>query len=913
MSLKERNDVLEDIHFMLKIDNRGAYIVPVSSKGEILENFEVDEEAKDTTSQILVFLKEIKDDSFFIDWENDYKEVYLNEYPDVIEFLIDNPKLVNEDMKPLKWIKRDNTLALIIKEKENSTTALTTELLLNGSITDFLIINEDLILADDTFYIIDMESNDFHTLRELVGSIDESDLENFLTLTLKYFKNIEIEYKDYKIVQGERKIPNPQIIIEKISHDNSLYLQVTLMVSDMHYEFLKEHEIKQVAIVNDMEKKIFICDVDISRISEAMEDIVRVLTKDQKNLKVRSSYYLDESNLIIMQEKLAKEFIMQDLLQLASKYKVVGTDKLRKYNIKAVKPKVIGNFSHSIDFLEGEIELEIEGEKFSILDVLSSYKKDSYIMLSDGTSALINKKYIEKLERLFKDSDKKKVKLSFFDLPLVEELIEDKIFSEEMNKTREFFKGINNIKDYNVDPPKVKAELREYQEYGYKWLCYLMDNNLGGCLADDMGLGKTLQAISVLTRLHEKRGTKSLVVMPKSLIYNWESEIKRFSPKLKVGIYYGNFRNREIIKKSSVILTTYGTIRNDIEIIKDYKFDAVILDESQNIKNVNAQTTKAIMLLDAKHRIALSGTPIENNLSELYSLFRFLNPSMFGTMEEFNNYYAIPIQKENDQEAIEELKKKVYPFILRRIKKEVLKDLPDKIEKTMYIEMNPEQKKLYEERRNYYYKMVHSQIKENGIGKTQFFILQALNELRQITSCPEAKSTGVTSSKREVLINNIVEAVENGHKVLVFTNYINSIKNICEDLERYDIKYLSMSGSTKDRQLLVDKFQKDNKYKVFVMTLKTGGVGLNLTAADTIFIYDPWWNKTVENQAIDRAYRLGQDRTVFSYKLILKDTIEEKILQLQESKIKLLDNLISEDSATLKSLTEKDIEFILGE
>lgn len=913
MSLKERNDVLEDIHFMLKIDNRGAYIVPVSSKGEILENFEVDEEAKDITSQILVFLKEIKDDSFFIDWENDYKEVYLNEYPDVIEFLIDNPKLVNEDMKPLKWIKRDNTLALIIKEKENSTTALTTELLLNGSITDFLIINEDLILADDTFYIIDMESNDFHTLRELVGSIDESDLENFLTLTLKYFKNIEIEYKDYKIVQGERKIPNPQIIIEKISHDNSLYLQVTLMVSDMHYEFLKEHEIKQVAIVNDMEKKIFICDVDISRISEAMEDIVRVLTKDQKNLKVRSSYYLDESNLIIMQEKLAKEFIMQDLLQLASKYKVVGTDKLRKYNIKAVKPKVIGNFSHSIDFLEGEIELEIEGEKFSILDVLSSYKKDSYIMLSDGTSALINKKYIEKLERLFKDSDKKKVKLSFFDLPLVEELIEDKIFSEEMNKTREFFKGINNIKDYNVDPPKVKAELREYQEYGYKWLCYLMDNNLGGCLADDMGLGKTLQAISVLTRLHEKRGTKSLVVMPKSLIYNWESEIKRFSPKLKVGIYYGNFRSREIIKKSSVILTTYGTIRNDIEIIKDYKFDAVILDESQNIKNVNAQTTKAIMLLDAKHRIALSGTPIENNLSELYSLFRFLNPSMFGTMEEFNNYYAIPIQKENDQEAIEELKKKVYPFILRRIKKEVLKDLPDKIEKTMYIEMNPEQKKLYEERRNYYYKMVHSQIKENGIGKTQFFILQALNELRQITSCPEAKSTGVTSSKREVLINNIVEAVENGHKVLVFTNYINSIKNICEDLERYDIKYLSMSGSTKDRQLLVDKFQKDNKYKVFVMTLKTGGVGLNLTAADTIFIYDPWWNKTVENQAIDRAYRLGQDRTVFSYKLILKDTIEEKILQLQESKIKLLDNLISEDSATLKSLTEKDIEFILGE
>ena len=440
-----------------------------------------------------------------------------------------------------------------------------------------------------------------------------------------------------------------------------------------------------------------------------------------------------------------------------------------------------------------------------------------------------------------------------------------------------------------------------------------MDNNLGGCLADDMGLGKTLQAIALLTRLHSKKKKKSLVVMPKSLIYNWDGEIKKFSPGLKVGIYYGNFRNKDIIKKNEVILTTYGTVRNDIELIKDYYFDCVILDESQNIKNVNAQTTKAIMLLNCTHRIALSGTPIENNLSELYSLFRFLNPSMFGTLDEFNTFYAVPIQRENDQEAIEELRKKVYPFILRRIKKDVLKDLPEKIEKTMYIEMNPEQKKLYEERRMYYYNMVHSQIKENGIGKTQFFILQALNELRQITSCPESKNHGVTSSKREVLINNIVEAVENGHKVLVFTNYINSINNICEDLEKNGIKYLSMSGSTKDRQLLVDKFQKDSKYKVFVMTLKTGGVGLNLTAADTIFIYDPWWNKTVENQAIDRAYRLGQDRTVFSYKLILKDTIEEKILQLQESKIKLLDNLISEDNATLKTLTEKDIEFILGE
>ncbi|MGL5573033.1 MAG: DEAD/DEAH box helicase, partial [Cetobacterium sp.] len=384
---------------------------------------------------------------------------------------------------------------------------------------------------------------------------------------------------------------------------------------------------------------------------------------------------------------------------------------------------------------------------------------------------------------------------------------------------------------------------------------------------------------------------------------NWESEIRKFSPDLKCGIYYGNFRDKTIFNNVEVIITTYGTVRNDIEYLKEMKFDLIVLDESQNIKNVNAQTTKAVMLLDSKYRLALSGTPIENNLGELYSLFRFLNPSMFGTLDEFNYHYANPIQKENDKEAIEELKKKIYPFILRRVKKEVLKDLPDKIEKTLFIGMNPEQKRLYEERRAYYYGMINSQIKTQGLGKTQFYILQALNELRQLTSCPEMKNPNVLSSKREVLINNVQDAVENGHKVLIFTNYIKSIESITSDLRKRGIKYLEMTGATKDRQGLVNLFQKDKKYKVFVMTLKTGGVGLNLTAADTIFIYDPWWNKTVENQAVDRAYRLGQDRTVFSYKLILKDTIEEKILKLQESKSQLLDNLISDEGATLKTLT----------
>lgn len=904
---------MNNIYFMLKEDEKGLYVSPVSKNGEEMLEIDFYQQLDKSSRDIFDFIKEIKEDSFFVDWDKDYTEAYINENPEMIELLKRNSFFVDEKFNKIDWEKEESKITLSVKESDGKDDVLKGELVLDDRCGNFKFIGENYVYKDGKFYRIGSGQKDsFYSLSDLESEFPKSDLEKYLTLAFTNFDNLEIDYKEYKIEKGEKKDPISQIVIEKISQDNSLYVKLEGVISNITHEFLQSHKMDEVAIVNDLEQKIIMSPVNREKLLETAEDVVKVLAKHQKNIGIKNGFYIDESNLLIIQEKLAKEFITKELLQLASRYKVVGTDKLRKYNIKAVKPKVLGTFKHSIDFLEGDLYLEVEGEKFSIMDIISTYKKDSYVVLSDGTNALINKKYIEKLERLFRENDGKKVKLSFFDLPLVDELIEDKVLSEQLNKSKEFYIGINNIKGIKDPLPPVKANLREYQEYGYRWLNYLLENRIGGCLADDMGLGKTLQAITLITKLHQEPGKKSLVVMPKSLIYNWENEIQKFSPKLKCGIYYGNLRNTEVFKENDVTLTTYGTVRNDIESLKELDFDMVILDESQNIKNINAQTTKAIMLLNTKHRIALSGTPIENNLSELYSLFRFLNPSMFGTIEEFNTFYATPIQRDNDREAVEELKKKIYPFILRRIKKDVLKDLPDKIEKTMFIEMTAEQKKIYEERRAYYYKMVHEQIKEKGMGGSQFYILQALNELRQITSCPEVKNETVLSGKREVLINNITDAVENGHKVLVFTNYIKSIESICKDLEKYGIPYLSMTGATKDRQGLVDKFQKEKKYKVFIMTLKTGGVGLNLTAADTIFIYDPWWNKTVENQAVDRAYRLGQDRTVFAYKLIMKDSIEEKILKLQESKSQLLDSLISDDGVSVKSLTEKDIEFILG-
>ena len=909
-NLKNQNE----IYFMLSSDENGGYIKAVDSQKEKISNFS-DYDIQDEHIQTIVdILQDVETDDFFSGWGDvpSTKELYLEDAGQVIYNLKNIDNFVDENFNKILWSFEENTLTLKIREIEGDEFNLKSELLLNKKYFDFQIISENLIYRKGVIYSFDNFIDDIRFIKELNTEISKENIEGYLSLANHYIKDLEIDYLDYTIEERSEIEGVPQLSIEKISKDNSLFLKVETFFSSLSDTFIKTNDLEKIIVINNLEKKVFICEVNYKTFELVVDEIVKLLVKHQRNFSIRSGYYLDENNLLIIQEEIAKEFITKDLFQLATKYRIVGSDKLKKYNIKFIKPKLVGRLTTSIDFLEGNLEVEIGDEKFSIIDLLNRLKKDSYIVLGDGTNAIINKKYIEKLERVFENATSENVKISFFDLPIIEELINEKIFEDGQNPQRNFFEGINDISvDKNL--PKINATLREYQKYGYHWITYLLENNLGACLADDMGLGKTLQAIAVITNLHKKKlSEKTLIVMPKSLVFNWESEINKFSPDLKVGIYYGTNRDMETFKNYEVILTTYGTIRNDIEELKDIKLDFVILDESQNIKNIYSQANKAIMLLNTRYRLALSGTPIENNLLELYSLFRFLNPTMLGSIENFNRYYMLPIQKDNDKNAMEELKKRIYPFILRRVKKEVLKDLPEKIEKTLFIEMNKEQKRFYEERRAYYYNLVHLSIKTNGLNKSQFSILQALNELRQIASCPENKNPALYSNKKIAVIENAIEAVKNNHKVLIFANYLSSIDSICRELSERGIKYLSMTGDTKDRHSLVDKFQNDSSYKVFVMTLKTGGVGLNLTAADTIFIYDPWWNKTVENQAIDRAYRLGQDNTVFAYKMILKDTIEEKILTLQKAKSLLIENLISDEGANFKFLSEEDIEFILG-
>ena len=847
---------------------------------------------------------------FFISWEEEKSSDYLKLDEKLLSYLLGKDNFVNSDFEIItkKVIKN---LVLFIRDSKEIEDRLDIYIEINDNLLTKKNIVENYIYSQGIFYNIDIEEDSQFPLIDLFQKIDKYELESYATLILKNYKNIDIKYENYETIISDEKTALPQIIIEKIAFDNSLYLKINSIISTMDYTFFMKNKIETVLIVNELEKKLEISKINLENLSSDMFEIVKVLTKLQKSIGLKSSYYIDNENFIILNEEIAKEFVKKELLQLTGKYSIIGTDRLRKYNIKAVKPKLNGRFSYNLDYFEGEVEVEIEGEKFSIQQLLNNYKKDEYIILSDGTNALINREYIEKLQRVFKEEDGNKIKVSFFDMPIVQDMIDEKAFENDFMGNKDFFEGINKLPKENIEYPKLNATLRDYQKYGYKWLEYLTDNNLGACLADDMGLGKTLQAIALLSNLHQEKKKKSMVIMPKSLIYNWENEIKKFAPKLKVGVYYGINRDFLALKKTDVILTTYGTIRNDIENLLEQKFDLLILDESQNIKNINSQTTKAVLLLNAKKRVALSGTPIENNLLELYSLFRFLNPEMFGSVQQFTNNYIVPIQKYSDISTIEELKKKIYPFLLRRVKKEVLEDLPDKIEKLVYVDMNDEHRRFYEERRRYYYSLLEKNTSSQG-NFDKFFVLQAINELRHIVSSPELESKKIISSKKEVLIENVVEAIENNHKVLVFVNYLSSIESICDSLKENKIKYLKMTGQTKDRQTLVDKFQNDSRYKVFVMTLKTGGVGLNLVSADTIFIYDPWWNTTVENQAIDRAYRLGQDKTVFAYKMIMRNTIEEKILKLQEIKNKLLDDLISEDNLSTKNLSKNDIEFILG-
>ncbi len=491
--------------------------------------------------------------------------------------------------------------------------------------------------------------------------------------------------------------------------------------------------------------------------------------------------------------------------------------------------------------------------------------------------------------------------------------------SRRFNK---FWKQISTFSTMDVPslPKGVKAEFREYQTRGFGWLWFLYQYGLNGILADDMGLGKTLQALALLQKAKEKnKKAPNLVICPTSVVFNWENEIEKFAPGLTCLKLSGTERNDlfKEIPKYDVIITSYALIRRDIAKLKKYEFRYVILDESQNIKNAESMTAQSVKQLNCKHKLALSGTPIENRLEELWSIFDFLMPGFLFDKSEFNYRYVTPIMEREDKTVEKRLKSQIYPFILRRMKRDVAKDLPDKIENVAYCELTPEQKDFYLEVMDSTREELFKSIEEKGIEKSRMSIFSALLRLRQICCHPrlydKENIKGIKQSgKFEQLKVMLEEIIAEKHRVLLFSQFVDMLDIIKEWLTKEGIKHEYLTGSTKDRQEVVERFNSDPTIPIFLISLKAGGTGLNLTGADYVIHYDPWWNPAVEDQATDRAYRIGQTKKVFVYRMITKGTVEEKIQKLKSRKRDLVDSVISVDRNIGKSLTYEDLKDIFS-
>ena len=861
-------------------------------------------------------------------WGDQEAAVYLHQQPLLMQRLLACHNLVGEDLKPLEVRNYGRELLLVLTEEgENFQARFGVRDDDKGLLTDVRLLGDQWVMADHGIYPIKPLGESFLTLPQFAITFGKAQLNVFLSALYSYLTNVRLEGLPYKVQHLSSPAPTmPTLVFESVDSDMTLNMRLTSMAgSDSELD----QSLLTMRVTADHDARLITMrHIERVNIDDEAQFLKSVLTKCTPSKNALRAVYTEQYDtpgadgqpaahnyFYSLPPDVAGAFLTAGLPSILGRYHLVGSDKLLDYKVRPVKPRLNVSLSSGIDFLEGTATVTIEGDEIKLGELIAQYKKQHYITLTDGNRALIDEQFMQRLTRIFDKAAKKdgKVKISFFDLPEVETMLGEQLKGAAVERSHKVYEGFNQLADKRMTFKQVKATLRNYQKEGVKWINYLYENNLGGCLADDMGLGKTLQTIAMLARIYPKVKQPSLIVMPRSLLFNWESELRRFAPQLNFCIYYGQQRNLEEALKSQLVLTTYALVRNDAEQLIEYEFHYVILDESQNIKNVTAQSTKAVTLLKAQHRLALSGTPIENNLTELYSLFRFLNPAMFGSMQDFNAHYTLPIQRYGDAEAAGTLRRKVFPFILRRLKGDVLTELPPRTDQTLTVEMSPEHQRFYESRRRFYEEMIHNTLKESGVEGAQFMMFRALSELRQAASIPESLTEGqVTGAKIEPLLDSLTEAIAGGHKVVVFFNFIAGIELVGDRLEDQGIGFAVMTGSTTDRRAVVERFQNDPECMALLMTVKTGGVGLNLTAADTVYIFEPWWNKAAEEQAINRLHRIGQKANVLSYSIIVHDTIEEKIRLLQQQKTELTDAIIASDSAMTKHLSEEDIRYILS-
>lgn len=578
------------------------------------------------------------------------------------------------------------------------------------------------------------------------------------------------------------------------------------------------------------------------------------------------------------------------------------------------------NVRSGIDWFELTADIDFEGNKANFPELLAALTRgDQTIRLDDGSLGILPEEWLQQYGILagLGTVDEEGLKFSTTQIGIVDALLsaqEFVDFDEKYLELKAKLASFDGVSD-REEPRGFVGELRPYQREGLGWLHFLQDYQFGGCLADDMGLGKTVQMLALFQERVAARKKKlpSLVVVPKSLMFNWVQEIQKFSPELTYLEYSGSDRSQLLpeIPKTDIILTTYGTLRRDILDLKEFEFDYAVLDEAQTIKNASSQAAKASRLLRAHNRIALSGTPIENHLGDLWSIFEFLNPGMLGRSSIFKSHATDAANAKSRQL----IAAGVRPFVLRRTKQEVAKDLPEKFEETIYCRMGDRQQELYDELRDHYRDSLLGLVKEQGMGKTRMHVLEALLRLRQAACHPALLDRGNAEdpfAKLDMLIPQLEELIEEGHKSLVFSQFTSMLSIVKKHLDDKGVKYAYLDGQTRNRKEVVDQFQDDPDTSVFLISLKAGGLGLNLTAAEYVFLLDPWWNPAVEAQAIDRAHRVGQTNQVFAYRLICRGTVEEKILELQQKKRELADAILEGENTPLTDLTAEDLELLLS-
>ncbi len=667
------------------------------------------------------------------------------------------------------------------------------------------------------------------------------------------------------------------------------------------------------------------------------QELVTSIFSDNKILRVTRNKEIEAEALSILNGLSVKvleegvvvpknnplDFLYNNMTLLKEQgFAIFGEADLKKFKVNSSKPKVAFAVSSGVDWFDLETNVNFDGIPVSFSALVNSIKqKKRYLELSDGSYGILPAEWVNKfmqtisLGEVVNDGTIRfsKLQANALDVFLgsVDSAERDKEFEEHIVKLNSF----ERIKKQSI-PKTFKGELREYQKAGVDWLYFLREFSFGGILADDMGLGKTIQVLALLAKEKlKKKLPPTLIVAPTSVVFNWINEAAKFVPSLKILNHTGTSRIKEDhlhFEEYDVVLTSYGILLRDFEIIFKQAFHYIILDESQKVKNPTSKTARLMREFKSSYRLCLTGTPVENNLNELWSQMNILNYGMLGTLKNFQDSFVNPIQRENDQDSVLLLRKMIYPFILRRTKELVAKELPPKTEITTMCQMEPEQEKIYNIWKESIRAEVFKEISKKGIKRAGFKIIEGLLRLRQICNHPVLvkKDYLKKSGKFEEFKSMLIEVISEEHKVLVFSQFVQMLEIMKEFLVAENIPFEYLRGSTINREERVNNFQNNKNIKVFLISLKAGGFGLNLTAADYVFHYDPWWNPAVEQQATDRAHRIGQDKNVFVYKFITKNSVEEKILQLQEKKRTLAKNIISTEAGVLKNLSKEDISLL---